>query len=101
MFTKIKKINGSDYFYLVESQRVEGKRYPVQQMIKYLGNQKDALAKLESSEYPTKEQLLAKVRATVPHVGPNQGKRGRPRKTSDRSGSIEQREEYAHNQSCA
>ena len=73
-------------FYLIESERVEGRPYPAQRMIEYLGNQAKAIAKLEASDYPNKEHLLAKVSAAVPTSGKNQGKRGRP-KGSDRSDS--------------
>ena len=86
MFIKKKTIKGNDYFYLVESRRVEGKSRPTPKTIAYLGNQEAAIAKLETSDYPTKEILLERVRATVPVVGKNQGKLGRP-KGSDRGDS--------------
>ncbi len=82
MFIKIKNIKGSDYFYLVESQRVKDKENPVPKTLAYLGNQNTAIARLEASDYPDKEHLLAKVREAVPAMGKNQGKRGRPRKAS-------------------
>lgn len=85
MFIKIKTIKGSDYFYLVESQRVEGKAFPVPKTKAYLGNQDTAIAKLEASDYPGKEHLLAKVRAAVPLVGKGLGRRGRPRKECEHS----------------
>ena len=80
MFVRSTRVKGSQYFYLVESERVEGARYPVQRMIEYLGNQAKAISKLEASDYPDKEHLLAKVRAAVPVVGKTQRRRGRPRK---------------------
>ena len=65
-----------------------GETHGVQKVIQYLGNQEAAIAKLESSDYPDKDKLLEKVRAAVPVVGKNQGKRGRP-KESDRGDSPE------------
>lgn len=82
MFIKTKTIKGNDYFYLVESQRVEGRANPIPKTLAYLGTQDAAIAKLEASDYPDKEHLLAKVRAAVPLVGKNQKRRGRPRKRS-------------------
>lgn len=86
MFVRSTKVKGNQYFYLVESERVEGARYPVQRMIEYLGNQDTAIARLEASDYPDKEHLLAKVRSAVPSVGKHQGRRGRPRKISEHQG---------------
>ena len=83
MFIKKKTIKGNDYFYLVESQRVEGKSHPTSKTLAYLGNQKEAIAKLEISDYPDKDELLEKVKAAVPVVGKNEGKRGRPRKKAE------------------
>lgn len=88
MFIKIKNIKGSDYFYLVESQRIEGKSNPIPKTLAYLGTQDTAISKLEASDYPDKEHLLARVRAAVPSVGKGQGKRGRPRKEDERSDST-------------
>ena len=88
MFVRSTKVKGNRYFYLVESERVEGKTYPAQRMIEYLGNQDNAIAKLEASDYPNKDELLARVRVTALAMGPNQGRRGRPRKTSERSTST-------------
>lgn len=78
MFVKTKTIKGNDYFYLMESQRVEGRSHPIPKTLAYLGNQEQALAALESSDYPDKDKLLARVRAVAPAQGKNQGKRGRP-----------------------
>lgn len=88
MFVRSTKVKGNRYFYLVESERVEGKTYPAQRMIEYLGNQDNAIAKLEASDYPDKEHLLAKVKAAVPMVGKGHGRRGRPRKEGERSEST-------------
>lgn len=85
MFIKIKNIKGSDYFYLVESQRIEGKSNPIPKTKAYLGTQDTAIAKLSASDYPNKDELLAKVRAAIPSVGKNQGRRGRPRKKAERA----------------
>jgi hypothetical protein len=81
VFIRIKQVKGNSYFYLMESQRVEGKPHPVPKTIAYLGNQDAAIARLEASDYPAKDQLLSQVQAAIPVVGKNQGKRGRPRKT--------------------
>ena len=83
MYVRSRKVKGNQYFYLVASERVEGKPNPVQRVIQYLGNQEAAIAKLESSDYPDKDKLLERVRGFVPVVGKNQGARGRP-KESDR-----------------
>ena len=80
MFIRSRKVKGNEYFYLVESERVEGKPNPIQRVIEYLGNRNQAIAILEASDYPGKDKLLARVRATAPACGPNNGKRGRPRK---------------------
>lgn len=81
MFIRIKQVKGNSYFYLMESQRVEGKPHPVPKTIAYLGNQQAAISRLEASNYPGKDKLLSQVRAAIPSVGQNQGKRGRPRLT--------------------
>lgn len=80
LFVRSRKVKGNEYFYLVESERVEGKFNPVQRVIEYLGNRNQAIATLDKSDYPGKDKLLARVRATAPAYGPNNGKRGRPRK---------------------
>lgn len=80
MFIRIKQVKGNSYFYLMESQRLEEKPHPVPKTITYLGNQDEASARLEASNYPAKDKLLSQVRAATPVVGKNQGKRGRPKK---------------------
>ncbi len=87
MFIRTRKNKGNEYFYLVENERVQGKPTPVQKLIAYLGNRDAAIARgAESSDYPSKDELLARVRAAVPVTGKNKGKRGRPQKT--KSGAI-------------
>jgi len=81
VFIRIKQVKGNSYFYLMESQRVEGKPHPVAKMIAYLGNQDRVIARLAAMTIPNKEHLIAQVRAATPAVGKNQGKRGRPKKT--------------------
>ena len=81
MFIRIKQVKGNSYFYLMESQQVEGKPHPVPKTIAYLGNQDAAIAHLSAMTIPNQEQLIAQVRAATPTVGKNQGKRGRPRLT--------------------
>jgi hypothetical protein len=71
---------GNSYFYLMKSQRVEGKSHPVPKTIAYLGNRDRAIARLETMTIPNQQQLIAQVRAATPAVGKNQGKRGRPKK---------------------
>jgi hypothetical protein len=78
VFIRIKQVKGNSYFYLMKSQRVEGKPHPVPKTIAYLGNRERAIARLEASDYPAKDKLLSQVRAATPSVGKNQGKRGRP-----------------------
>lgn len=80
MFIRIKQVKGNSYFYLMESQRVEGLPHPVPKTIAYLGNRDKAISRLEASDYPAKDKLLSQVRAATPTVGKNQGKRGRPKK---------------------
>lgn len=80
MFISIKQVKGNSYFYLMESQRVEGKPHPVPKTIAYLGNRDRAIARLQTMTIPYKEQLIARVRAAIPSAGKNQGKRGRPKK---------------------
>lgn len=46
----------------------------------YLGNQTQAIAVLEYSDYPSKERMLSQVREVAPATGKNKGKPGRPRK---------------------
>ena len=79
MFIRIKQVKGNSYFYLMESQRVEGKPHPVPKTIAYLGN-RDRASRLKASDYPAKDKLLSQVQAATPTVGKNQGKRGRPKK---------------------
>jgi hypothetical protein len=81
VFIRIKQVKGNSYFYLMESQRVEGKSHPVPKTIAYLGNRDKAIARLETMTISHKEQLIARVRVATPSAGKNQGKRGRPRKT--------------------
>ena len=38
MYVRSRKVKGNQYFYLVASERVEGKPNPVQRVIQYLGN---------------------------------------------------------------
>ncbi len=80
MFIGVKQVKGNSYFYLMESQRVEGKPHSVPKTIAYLGNQDTAIARLEASDYPGKDKLLLQVRAATAVVGKNRGKRGRPKK---------------------
>jgi hypothetical protein len=82
MFIKTKTIKGNDYFYLMQSQRLEGKSHPISKTLAYLGSRERAIATLESSDYPAKDKLLARVRATAPATGPNKGRRGRPKKAA-------------------
>ncbi|MDZ4877710.1 MAG: hypothetical protein CLLPBCKN_007145 [Chroococcidiopsis cubana SAG 39.79] len=80
MFIRIKQVKGNSYFYLMESQRVEGKPHPVPKTIAYLGNRDRAISRLETMAISNQEQLIARVRAATPTVGKNHGKRGRPKK---------------------
>ncbi|MGL4623021.1 MAG: hypothetical protein ACRCZS_28880 [Chroococcidiopsis sp.] len=80
MFIRIKQVKGNSYFYLMESQRVEGKPHPVPKTIAYLGNRDKAISRLEAMTIPHKQQLIARVLAATPSAGKNQGKRGRPKK---------------------
>lgn len=80
MFLRVKRVKSNPYFYLVESERTEGKSTPVQRVIEYLGNQAEALHRLEEGDYPNKEQLLARVRAQTAGSGK---KRGRPKKSAE------------------
>lgn len=82
MFLRVKTVKSNPYFYLVENERVEGKPNPIQQVVEYLGNRSTAIAILEASDYPGKDKLLARVRAAAPATGPNNGRRGRPRKAA-------------------
>lgn len=86
MFLRVKRVKSNPYFYLVENERVEGKSTPIQRVIEYLGNQNQAIATLSDSDYPGKDQLLARVRAAAPAQGKNHGKRGRPRKADGHQG---------------
>lgn len=79
MFIRIKQVKGNSYFYLMESQRIEGKPHPIPKTIAYLGNRDKAISRLEASDYPAKDKLLSQVRAATLSVGKNQGKRGRPK----------------------
>ena len=80
MFIRIKQVKGNSYFYLMESQRVEGKPHPVPKTIAYLGNRDRAISRLETMAIPHKQRLIARVLAATPTVGKNHGKRGRPKK---------------------
>jgi hypothetical protein len=80
VFIRIKQVKSNSCFYLMQSQRVEGKPHPVPKTIAYLGNRNQAISRLEASDYPAKDKLLSQVRAATPTVGKNQGKRGRPKK---------------------
>ncbi len=96
MFVRIKQVKGNSYFYLIKSQRVEGKLHPVPKTITYLGDQDAAISRLSVMTILNKEQLIAQVRAATPSVGKNQGKRGRPRKNpwrDDKGGEAEKIEE--------
>lgn len=64
----------------MESQRIEGNAHPIPKTVVYLGNQTQAIAVLESSDYPSKERMLSQVREAAPATGKNKGKQGRPRK---------------------
>lgn len=79
MFIRIKQVKSNSCFYLMQSQRVEGKPHPVPKTIAYLGNRDRAISRLEASDYSAKDKLLSQVRAATPSVGKNHSKRGRPK----------------------
>lgn len=80
MFVRSRKVKGNEYFYLVESERVEGKPNPVQRVVEYLGNQELAITALQLMDIPQKDRLIARVKKVQAATGKNNGKRGRPRK---------------------
>jgi len=46
MFIRVKMVDSNEYFYLAQTQRVEGKPHPVQRVIEYLGSREAARVRL-------------------------------------------------------